>query len=186
MIKSNVGIAPWDALNVALSQRIGLTIGSWVFLVGGVLIFVNSFIKRSTPNLGGFIPILIIGSFVDLLNLKILHFMKIHVYVPQWILFFGGLSVLALGIAIYLRASFPSVPNDELMLAITARTGWKINVTKTIGEAAAFILALLLKGPIGIGSVIVVLCLGLLVGVFDQLLHKMGMTRSAYSKELSQ
>ncbi|WP_454429351.1 YczE/YyaS/YitT family protein [Bacillus solitudinis] len=186
MIKSNVGIAPWDALNVALSQRIGLTIGSWVFLVGGVLIFVNSIIKRSTPNLGGFIPILIIGSFVDLLNLKILHFIKIHVYVLQWVLFFGGLSVLALGIAIYLRASFLSVPNDELMLAITARTGWKINVTKTIGEAIAFILAFLLKGPIGIGSVIVVLCLGLLVGVFDQLLHKMGMARSAYSQELSQ
>ncbi|MEH7664430.1 permease, partial [Bacillus velezensis] len=42
MIKSNTGIAPWDALNVALSELIGLTIGSWVFIVGGILIFINS------------------------------------------------------------------------------------------------------------------------------------------------
>ncbi|OLP65745.1 hypothetical protein BACPU_13630 [Bacillus pumilus] len=39
-------IAPWDALNVALSELIGLTIGSWAFIVGGILIFINSLIKN--------------------------------------------------------------------------------------------------------------------------------------------
>ncbi len=76
MIKSNTGIAPWDALNVALSELIGLTIGSWVFIVGGILIFINSLIKMRFPNLAGFIPIVIIGSFVDLLNLKVLCVLK--------------------------------------------------------------------------------------------------------------
>ncbi|MEW9502979.1 YczE/YyaS/YitT family protein [Jeotgalibacillus marinus] len=177
-IKSNVGIAPWDALNVALSEKIGLTIGSWVFIVGGVLIFVNSTIKRSAPNVAGFIPILIIGVFVDLLNLKLLSFVQVDSLWIKWCLFFGGLSILAFGITIYLRASFPSVPNDELMLAITDRTGWGINITKTITEAIAFVLAIVLKGPVGLGTIIVVLCLGLLVGVFDQLLHKVGMPRA--------
>lgn len=177
MIKSNVGIAPWDALNVALSKRIGLTIGSWVFIIGGILILVNSLIKRSIPNVAGLIPILIIGAFVDLLNLKILSFMEVDTLFFRWCLFFGGLCILASGIVIYLRASFPSVPNDELMLAITERTGWGINVTKTIGEAIAFLLAIIWRGPVGIGTIIVVLCLGLLVGFFDQLLCKVGMPR---------
>ncbi|MGG5737365.1 YczE/YyaS/YitT family protein [Bacillus cereus group sp. IBL03679] len=186
MIKSNVGIAPWDALNVALSERIGLTIGLWVFIIGGILIFINSLIKMKLPNIAGFIPIFIIGTFVDLLNLKILSSVKVDVLLFQWSLFFIGLCILALGIAIYLRASLPSVPNDELMLAITARTGWGINITKTIGEAIAFVLAIVLQGPVGLGTIIVLLCLGGIVGLFDQLLHKMGMPRSIYSKGYNQ
>ncbi len=35
-------------------------------------------------------------------------------------------------------------------------------------------LAIILQGPIGIGTIIVLLCLGILVGLFDKLLHKMG------------
>nr|WGD61225.1 DUF6198 family protein [Bacillus velezensis] len=181
MIKSNTGIAPWDALNVALSELIGLTIGSWVFIVGGILIFINSLIKMRFPNLAGFIPIVIIGSFVDLLNLKVLSFLKTDAVILQWSLFLIGLCILAMGIAIYLRASFPSIPNDELMLAITERTGWGINITKTIGEALAFVLAIILQADGGIGTIIVLLCLGILVGLFDKLLHKMGKPRSIYS-----
>ncbi|MBN8211107.1 permease [Bacillus sp. NTK071] len=178
MIKSQVGVAPWDALNVALSDRVGLTVGSWVFIVGGVLIFINGLIKKRFPNLAGFIPILVIGGFVDLLNLRVLSIVESEELLIQWGLFLGGLGVLASGIAIYLRASFPSVPNDEFMLAITERTGWGINVTKTIGEAIALVLAILWRGPIGVGTIIVVVCLGLLVGLFDKLLLKAGLPRT--------
>ncbi len=125
-------------------------------------------------------------AFFDLLNLKILSFIKVDVLLFQWSLFFVGLCILAMGIAIYLRASFPSVPNDELMLAITARTGLGINVTKTIGETIGFVLAIVLQDPVGLGTIIVLLCLGVFVGLFDQLLHKVGMPRSMYSKGYSQ
>ncbi|MGX9291839.1 YczE/YyaS/YitT family protein [Bacillus sp. A015] len=186
MIKSNTGIAPWDALNVALSKLIGLTIGTWVFIVGGILILINSLIKMRFPNVAGFIPIFIIGVFVDILNLKLLSFLESNNVMIQWGLFLIGLCLLAMGIAIYLRASFPSIPNDELMLAITERTGWGINITKTIGEAVAFVLSMILQGPIGIGTVIVLLCLGILVGLFDKLLFKIGMPRSIYSEGYGQ
>ncbi len=177
-------IRRWDSsmgcIKCCFIKKIGLTIGSWVFIVGGILIFVNGFIKRSIPNVSGFIPILIIGLFVDILNLKLLQFLQIEDLFYRWFLFLGGLCILTFGIAVYLRASFPSVPNDELMLAITKRTGWGINVTKTIGEGIAFGLAFIGigGGPIGVGTIIVVLCLGFLIGLFDQLLHKVGLTRS--------
>ncbi|EFM08917.1 conserved hypothetical protein [Paenibacillus curdlanolyticus YK9] len=174
MIKADTGIAPWDALNVALTDNVGLTVGSWVFIVGGFIILVNSVIKRKFPNLAGGIPIIIIGLFVDLLNLKVLTFLKFDAALYQWILFLAGLCILAMGISIYLRAKLPSVPNDELMLAVTERTGWKIYITKTIGEASALILAVILKGPVGVGTVIVMLSIGVLINFFDKLLHQIG------------
>ena len=51
-----------------------------------------------------------------------------------------------------------------------------INSTKTIGEAIAFLLAIVLKGPVGLGMIVVVLCLGL--RFFYQLLHKLKMPHS--------
>ncbi|WP_246070380.1 YczE/YyaS/YitT family protein [Paenibacillus kobensis] len=174
MIKANIGVAPWDALNVALTDKVGLTVGSWVFIVGGVIILINGIIRMRLPNVTGAIPIVIIGFFVDLLNLKVLTFLKVNGALHQWILFLAGLSILAAGISFYLRAQLPSVPNDELMLAVTERTGWQIYMTKTIGEAAALILAIILKGPVGVGTIIVMLGIGVLIHVFDKLLHKIG------------
>ena len=172
LINADVGIAPWDALYVALSDQIGFTVGSWVFIVGGILIFINSLIMMRKPNLAGFIPIILLGLFVDLLNLKILTFIDVNGIVPRWILFLVGLVIMGLGIAVYLFASLASIPNDELMLALTERTGWSIGVTKTITEAIAFVLAFLLGGPMGAGTFVEVLLLGFLVGWFDKLLKK--------------
>lgn len=172
LINANVGIAPWDALYVALSDQIGFTVGSWVFIVGGILIFLNSLIMMRKPNLAGFIPIILLGLFVDLLNLKILSFIEVDGIVPRWILFLVGLVIMGLGITVYLYASLASIPNDELMLALTERTGWSIGVTKTLTEALAFVFAFLLGGPIGAGTFVEVLLLGFLVGWFDKLIKK--------------
>lgn len=179
MIKSNVGVAPWDALNVVLAEQVGLTVGIWVFIVGGVLIFLNSFIKveGKRPNLKGFLPILLIGLLVDLLNLRILAFLEIDSFPFRWFLFSVGLCILGLGIALYLRSSFPAIPNDEFMLALTERTGWSIQITKTLGEAFAFIIASLLQGPIGIGTLIVLVFIGWFIKMFDKMFDRIGIPR---------
>lgn len=172
MIKANVGTAPWDALYVGLSEKIGLTVGSWVFIVLGILIVINSIIKKALPNVAGFIPIFILGVYVDLFNLNLLRSVQIDNLPLQWLLFLAGLAILALGISIYLQARFAPLPNDELMLALNNRFGWKMSTTKTIGEISAFVLALVFGGPIGIGSIVGVLLLGLLVGMFNNLIEK--------------
>ncbi|WP_347552441.1 permease [Pseudalkalibacillus hwajinpoensis] len=179
LINADVGIAPWDALYVALSDQIGFTVGSWVFIVGGVLIFINSLIMMRKPNLAGFIPIVLLGLFVDLLNLKILSFIEVDGIVPRWILFMVGIIIMGLGIAVYLHASLASIPNDELMLALTEQTGWSIGITKTLTEALAFVFAFILNGPIGAGTFVEVLLLGFLVGWFDKLIKKINHSSSS-------
>ncbi|MFP3338738.1 hypothetical protein R0J91_12205, partial [Micrococcus sp. SIMBA_131] len=45
-IKSDIGAGAWDALNVGLSETIGFTVGSWVIIVGMILIIVNAILMR--------------------------------------------------------------------------------------------------------------------------------------------
>jgi uncharacterized membrane protein YczE len=172
MIKANVGTAPWDALYVATSRITGLTVGTCIFIIGGIVILINALIRWGKPRIGSMIPIVIIGAFVDFLNLNLLSFIKLNNLFIQWPLFFLGLVVMTFGIALYLQAKLPSVPNDGLMLAITKRTGWGLNITKTISEGSAFVMAFFLSGPIGIGSVVEVIFVGFLVNFFVQSLKK--------------
>lgn len=169
MIKASIGIAPWDALNVALEKNIGMSIGFWVFAVGSVLIVINSLIKQGIPNLLGFIPIIIIGLLIDGLNALLTGRVDIDSQLSDWFLFVAGLLILSCGIALYIRSSLPAVPNDEFMIELSKRTGWSLAITKTCGEGLAFCVAFLLNGPVGIGTLVVLCLLGVLIDVVSRI-----------------
>ena len=65
MILSNLGAGPWDAMYVGLSENVGLTVGSWVFIVGSLLIIINGVLLRKIPDFLAVITIILIGSFMD-------------------------------------------------------------------------------------------------------------------------
>lgn len=169
MIKASIGIAPWDALNVALEKNIGMSIGFWVFAVGSVLIVINGLIKQGIPNLLGFIPIIIIGLLIDGLNALLTGRVDIDSQLSDWFLFVAGLLILSCGIALYIRSSLPAVPNDEFMIELSKRTGWSLAITKTCGEGLAFCVAFLLNGPVGIGTLVVLCLLGVLIDVVSRI-----------------
>lgn len=169
MIKASMGIAPWDALNVALEKHIGMSIGFWVFAVGSVLIVINGLIKQGIPNLLGFIPVIIIGLLIDGLNALLTGRIDIDSQFSGWFLFVAGLLILSCGIALYIRSSLPAVPNDEFMIELSKRTGWSLAITKTCGEGLAFCVAFLLNGPVGIGTLVVLCLLGVLIDVVSRI-----------------
>lgn len=169
MIKASIGIAPWDALNVALEKNIGMSIGFWVFAVGSVLIVINGLIKQGIPNLLGFIPIIIIGLLIDGLNTLLTGGVDIDNQLAGWFLFAAGLLILSCGIALYIRSSLPAVPNDEFMIELSKRTGWSLAITKTCGEVLAFCIAFLLNGPVDVGTLVVLCLLGVLIDVVSRI-----------------
>jgi uncharacterized protein len=64
-IKADLGAGAWDALNVALTEKIGFTIGTWVMVAGAVLIIVNAFLLKKRPDILAVITFVFIGSLID-------------------------------------------------------------------------------------------------------------------------
>ncbi|MFL6555109.1 MAG: membrane protein, partial [Bacillus sp. (in: firmicutes)] len=62
---ADIGVGAWDALNVALTEKIGLSVGKWVMIDGAVLVIVVSLLLKKRPNLLSLLTIIIIGSLVD-------------------------------------------------------------------------------------------------------------------------
>nr|WP_231710912.1 YitT family protein [Bacillus velezensis] len=161
-IQSDLGTSPFDALIVGLSVHAGLTVGSWEIIIAFLLICCNSMLKRQRPEFSGMITAFITGIGIDMW-LFFLH----RVITPE--LWYGkagcfaiGLVVIGIGTATYLHTNFAPIPVDRLTLIVRDLTGRSIFFSRTVIYFIFFILALMLKGPVGIGTLLTV-CLG---GIF--------------------
>ncbi|MDR4887915.1 membrane protein [Fredinandcohnia sp. QZ13] len=166
MIMADIGAGAWDALNVGLSETVGLTVGNWVMIVGILVMFVNALLLRARPVFLSIGTIILIGFFIDFWLLIALDEWNLEGFVVKVLTFLGGLVVASLGIAIYLQAKFPLSPLDNFMLAISSRFKLKFGISKTIAEATGLILALLVGGPIGIGTLVVTFGIGPIIQFF--------------------
>lgn len=158
-IQSDLGTSPFDALIVGLSVHAGLTVGSWEIIIAFLLICCNSMLKRQRPEFTGMITAFITGIGIDMW-LFFLH----RVITPE--LWYGkagcfaiGLVVIGIGTATYLHTNFAPIPVDRLMLIVRELTGRSIFFSRTVIYFIFFILAVMLKGPVGIGTLLTV-CLG--------------------------
>ncbi|MHA6259774.1 YczE/YyaS/YitT family protein [Sporosarcina sp. CAU 1771] len=166
MIIADLGVGPWDAVYVALSEKLGLTVGSWVFIVGILLIIVNSLLAKGIPDFLAIITIIIIGSFVDFWLLIVFAEYQTGSFGKDVIVMSAGVLVLAIGIASYLQMKVARNPIDNLMVVIQQLTGKSIAFTKTAMELVVLVIAFFIGGPIGIGTIIITIIIGPLIQLF--------------------
>ncbi|MFE8701473.1 YitT family protein [Cytobacillus sp. FJAT-54145] len=176
-IKADLGAGSWDALNVGLSNTIGFTVGTWVIIVGLILIFVNGYLLKKRPDFLAIITITLVGFLIDFWLLIVYRNLEAEVFGYQLVLLLVGMLMIGIGISIYLQPKFPLIPIDNLMLAIQFRLKVNLMVAKTIGEAIALTLAFIVKGPIGLGTIIVTFLIGPIIQFFfpyfEKLLNKL-------------
>lgn len=175
-IKADLGVGAWDALNVGLSALTGLTVGNWVIIIGAVLIALNAIIAKERPELLALITIVIIGFMIDFWLISIMNSWSIDHLLTQIVLLFTGIVIIGFGVSLYLQPKFSLNPIDGLMVALQKRFGFSLVTAKTITEAVALVLALSLGGPIGIGTIVILLCIGPAIQYFDPKAKKI-MTR---------
>jgi len=159
-IKAGLGAGAWDALSVGESKTFGLTVGKWVIINGIILLFVNAFLQKRRPEWLAIITFTLIGQFIDFWLYIVLENISFPSYFIRFCILIIGMLLLALGVATYLQPKFPTNPIDNLMISLHLRFGISIGVAKTIGEVFAFVLAFLLHGSIGMGTVIITLFIG--------------------------
>jgi uncharacterized protein len=176
-IKAELGAGAWDALNVALTDLLGLTIGTWIIIDGAVLVVVNSILVMRRPEVLSILTIILIGSLVDLWMFFVFESLDVNGLLLKVVTLILGIFIIGLGAAIYLQAKFPSSPIDSFMMAIRERFRVNLMVAKTIGELIALVPALILQGPIGIGTIIITFTIGPFVQLcfpyFEKLMNRL-------------
>lgn len=176
-IKAELGAGAWDALNVALTDSVGLTIGTWIIIDGAVLVAVNSLLVKRRPEILSILTIILIGSLVDLWMFFVFDPLEVNGLLFKVVTLVLGIFIIGLGAAIYLQAKFPLNPIDSFMMAIIERFRVNLMMAKTIGELIALVPALILQGPIGIGTIIITFTIGPFVQLcfpyFEKLMNRL-------------
>jgi uncharacterized membrane protein YczE len=167
IIRSRLGTGAWDGFYVGMSNRFGLTVGSWLILFGISLIFFNSYLMRHRPHFAPLITIFILGFSIDFW-LRVLRNLGLspHAPVNQILIFWVGLLFTTIGISTYIQTKFAITPVDQLMYVLHQRFGLSLMVSKTVGEVFALLMAFTLEGPIGLGTIIFTFLCGPLIQFF--------------------
>ncbi|WP_088067412.1 YczE/YyaS/YitT family protein [Gottfriedia luciferensis] len=159
-IKAGLGASAWDALAVGESKTFGFSVGNWIIINSSILLFINAFLQKKRPEWLAAITFILIGRFLDFwLTIESEHLFDANI-VTRYVQLVLAILSMTIGIAIYLQAKFPLSPIDDLMISFNKRFGVSLGVAKTIGEVFALVLAFLLQGPIGIGTVLITFSIG--------------------------
>jgi len=149
----HLGIHPWDVLNVALFDKVGLSIGSWNIIIGVLLICISLILDRTHVKIGTFLNAVIVGSFVDFyLWLDFLP-KATHTWTDILIIV-TGIVIMGVGGGVYNSAGVGSGPRDGFMLSISDRTGYSIGSVRIGTELIVLVIGLLIGGPVFIFTVI--------------------------------
>ncbi|MFF2856038.1 YitT family protein [Peribacillus sp. NPDC058002] len=165
-IQSDLGTSPFDALLVGLSINVGLTVGSWEILIALILICCNSFLKRQRPEVLGLLTAFITGIGIDMWLYLLHNSITPELWYSKVVCFGIGLVVIGLGTATYLHTNFAPIPVDRLTLIIQELTRTNIFFSRTFIYLVFLLMAIVLNGPIGVGTLLTVCLGGLMLNYF--------------------
>jgi len=154
VIQANIGVGPWDVFCIGLSNTCGILYGTASIGISVVLIIIDLLMGEKI-GLGTILDAVIVGKTVDLFNWlnpipKIENNLPLSIGIM--ILFFIGEGFAQY---FYMKAGLSCGPRDSLQIALGKRLPMlPIGVVNIILLAVVLIIGYFLNGPIGIGTLL--------------------------------
>jgi len=155
MLLAGLGVDPWDVLHQGLSRRFGLGVGTWVVIVGA-LVLLLWIPLRQRPGLGTISNVIVIGVVVDIV-LAIAS--PVHYFPAQLALMLSAVVLNGIATGLYIGAGLGPGPRDGLMTGLASR-GHSIRLVRTGIELSVLLSGWLLGGTVGLGTVVYALGIG--------------------------
>ena len=159
MVRSELGVMPWDVLHQGVARQLGLSLGTVTILVG-ILVLLAWVPLRQRPGLGTVSNVVVIGLAVD----AALALLEPPSALSARVLFAAsGIALNAVATAAYIGVQLGPGPRDGLMTGLVRRTGGSVRLVRTAIEVAVVISGWLLGGTLGLVTVAYALSIGPLV-----------------------
>ncbi|WP_410208220.1 YczE/YyaS/YitT family protein [Fusobacterium sp.] len=161
VLKSDMGLPPWDVLHQGISMITGITIGQASISIGVIIVLLDVFLGQPI-GIGSVINFIFIGLFMD--------FIIYMNFVPEVNTVSGRILELVIGIFFYTYGTYLYMiqgmgcgPRDGFMQILTQKFNLPVSLVKNSIEIIAFGIGWLLGGKLGIGTVATALIMGILL-----------------------
>jgi len=156
MVRSGLGLDPWDVFHQGVSDKTGLSFGT-IVIITGALVLLAWIPLRQKPGIGTVSNVFVLGIVVDI-TLAVLG--DVHGFGYQLALLTTGVVLNAVAGAAYIGAGLGPGPRDGLMTGLVRVTGRGVGVIRTSIELSVLAVGFLLGGTVGLGTVVYALSIG--------------------------
>lgn len=160
MVRSGLGLGPWDVFHQGLALRLGLSLGTVVIAVS-VLVLLAWIPLRQRPGIGTVSNVILVGLATDA-ALALLPEPEALAARISYLL--AGVLLNAVATGLYIGAGLGPGPRDGLMTGLAAR-GMSIRLARTLIEVSVLVAGWLLGGTVGVGTVLYAFAIGPLVQI---------------------
>ncbi|MFF5205442.1 YitT family protein [Streptosporangium sp. NPDC000396] len=165
-IESHLGGSPWDVFHQGLSIHLGLSVGTWIILVGAAVMLLWIPLKQK-PGIGTISNVVFVGLFADAVIWLV---PTPEPMVARWACLLLGVVVTGAATGLYIGAGLGAGPRDGLMTGLN-RFGLSIRSARTIIEITVLAVGWLLGGTVGLGTLVFALAIGPLTQFFMPLMR---------------
>ena len=168
MARAELGLGPWEALHQGIQFRTGIPMGT-VSILLGIPILALWWPLGERPGVGTLLNVVLIGTATNVGNAVI---PTPEPQLARLVMMLAGVVVIGLGSGLYLSADLGPGPRDGLMTGVHHRFGWSIRRARTAIEVSVLVIAWLLGGTIGLGTIVFAFGIGpvvqVMLGIFDR------------------
>ena len=166
-IQANMGVSPYDCLNLGLSKTLGIKYGNASIMVSVVILIIDIIMKEPL-GIGMLLDAFLVGKFVDFLN-----WINLVPYQDKWYiqipLILIGLFIMGFSQYFYMKGALGCGPRDTMLVGFSRRLKKiPIGIVGVLIHIVVTTIGYLLGGPVGIGTL---LCMAL-TGPFMQIAFK--------------
>lgn len=173
LVRSRLGLDPWDVFHQGLAVQSGIPIGTVTILVGAVVLLLWIPLGQR-PGIGTIANVILVGLALDATLAILPAPSDLGV---RWAFLVAGIVLNGIATGAYIGAALGPGPRDGLMVGFASR-GHSLRVVRTAIELIVLGIGWLLGGTVGIGTVLFAITIGPIVHVTLPAL-----TRRPYSRE---
>ena len=156
LIISTIGASPWNVLHQGLALNLGLSVGTWAFLISLMVLLLWFFLDEKI-GMGTILNVIIIAIMIDL---TIFFFEAPEFWINQFLLVIISVLMVGLGSGIYLIARLGPGPRDGLMTGLQKKIGSSIALIRGAIEVIVVLCGWSLGGTVGIGTLMYAVGIG--------------------------
>jgi uncharacterized membrane protein YczE len=160
LVRSRLGLDPWDVFHQGLAIRSGIPIGTVSILAGAVVLLLWIPLGQR-PGIGTIANVILVGLALDAT--------LVMMPVPtdpgvRWAFLIVGIVLNGIATGAYIGAALGPGPRDGLMVGLANR-GHSLRVVRTAIELTVLVVGWLLGGTVGVGTVLFAVAIGPIVHV---------------------
>ena len=157
IIQANIGLGPWEAFHIGLSNMTGIMYGNVSIIVGAFIVIIDLVLKEKI-GFGTVLNAIIYPKWVDVWSAVGL-LEKRQSMLSGFPLLLLGMTMVAVGTWLYMGCAMGSGPRDSMIVGVNKRfPKAPVGVIKASLELFVVAAGFLMGAKIGVGTLIILLC----------------------------